>query len=223
MKMNMFPRLAILSVLFGLVVAVPVRADIQAYTDLGGQGTQSWPGNLGLNFTVNAPISITSLGIFNALGDGIIGGPIQVVIYDTDSNFQVTPVVLFNGFYTPVGFNVFQAITPVLLGPGNYQVDAVGFGNPDLNGNLNTGSTSGPVLNSGGGRITFTGASWDYSTTLDHPNTCSTCQAAPLQYSQFDAGTFTFVAVPEASALIQLTLLLAVLSLVAALFRRRLA
>ena len=219
---KIFPRLAILSTVLGFIVALPVRADIQAYTDPGSQGTQSWYGNLGLNFTLNSSISVTALGVFNALGDGDITGPIQVVIYNTTTSTQVTPVVTFTGHYAPVGFDVFQAITAVLLGPGNYQVDAVGFGSPDQNGNLNTGSSSGPTLDSGGGRITFTGASWDISTSLDQPTTCVGCQATPQQYSQFDAGTFLFTAVPEPGVIIQPTLFLTVLSLVGVLFRREL-
>ena len=203
-------------------MVLPVRADIQAYTDPGSQGTQSWYGNLGLNFTVNSSILVTALGVFNASGTGDVTGPIQVVIYNTTTSTQVTPVVTFSGHYTPVGFDVFQAITAVLLGPGNYQVDAVGFGSPDHNGNLNTGSSSGPVLNSGSGLLTFTGASWDSNTALDQPTTCSTCKAGSLQSSQFDAGSFLFTAVPEPSVIIQLILFLTVLSLVGVLFRRKL-
>jgi hypothetical protein len=218
---TVFSRLAIFSILLGSIAALPVRADIQAYTDPDLQGHQDFSGNLALNFKVNSSISVTALGVFNALGNGVIGGPISVVIYDTTTGNEVTPVVTFNGTYTPVGFDVFQAITPTLLGPGNYQVDAVGFGHPDLNGNLNLGS-SGPVLDTGGGRITFTGASWDYNTSLDNPNTCDICVTGPSQNSQFDAGTFLFTAVPEASGLIQLTMLLTVVSLCLVLFRRQL-
>jgi hypothetical protein len=220
---NMFPRLAILSTLLALIVATPVRADIQAYTDPASQGTQTWGGNLALDFMVNSAITVTYLGVFNASGLGAIGGPIQVVIYNTTTSTQVTPVATFSGNYTPVHFDVFQAITPTLLLPGSYQVDAVGFGHPDQNGNLNTGSSSGPVLNSDGGRLTFTGASWDYNTTaLDDPSTCASCVGPPHQASQFDAGTFAFTAVPESSALIQLIVLVTVVSLLGVLFRRKL-
>ena len=169
-----------------------VHADTVAYADPGNQGTQGFGGNLGLNFSVVSPITVTSLGAFNASGTGIITGTIQVVIFNTTTNTEVTPVVTFgpNASYTALGFDVFQAITPVVLGPGSYQVDAVGFSASDHNGNLNTGSSSGPVL-SGGGSILFTGAGYDGSATLDDPSACAGCKP-----NQFDAGTFTFTTTP---------------------------
>ena len=125
---------------------------------------------------MNSPITVTGLGVFNASGSGTITGPIRVVIFNTVTNTEVTPVETFKGAYTPagLGFDVFQVITPVVLGVGSYEVDAVGFGSNDKDGNLNTGSSSGPMLNNGGGALTFTGAGWDYdSSTLDDPLTCS--------------------------------------------------
>jgi hypothetical protein len=189
-------RLLMLAVLFLLAGGMMVYADIVPYSDPSGQGIQAWYGNLALTFNVNSPISVNSLGVFNASGTGFITGYIQVAIYNTGTNALATPVVTFHGQYAPgaLGFDVFQAITPVVLAAGSYEVDAVGFNGFDLNGNVNNGSSSGPILNTLGGRITFTGAAWDSSTSLDSPTTCSTCQLAPLLWSQFDAGTFT---VPE--------------------------
>jgi MYXO-CTERM domain-containing protein len=184
---------------FGIVVgfltfSVLASAMIAPYSDPGLQGTQTWGGNLALTFTVNSSVTVSALGVFNATGTGNITGPIQVAIYNTVTDLQVTPVATFSGSYTPsaLGYDVFQSITPVVLGPGSYEVDAVGFGPNDPNGNLNTGSTTGPLLNSDGGKLTFTGAAWDYDTTgLDEPKTCVICQSAPTpQSSQFDAGTF---------------------------------
>jgi hypothetical protein len=77
-------------------------------------------------------------------------------------------------------------------------VDEVGL---STNGNLNTGSSSGPTLNTFGGAITFTGAAWDETGALDWPNSCPSCQGAPSpQDRQFDAGTFYVSAVPEGGA-----------------------
>jgi len=197
-KRTKMKRALALCTLLGLAGAVSAYADTLAYTDPANQGTQAWPGNLGLNFNVQSPITVTSLGVFNASGSGTITGSIQVAIFNTVTNTEVTPAVTFHGGYTlaGLGFDVFQAITPVVLGVGSYEVDAVGFSGNDLNGNLNTGSSSGPLLD-GGGALTFTGASWDSNTVLDDPSTCSTCKPLPQQSSQFDAGTFTFNAVPE--------------------------
>lgn len=71
---------------------------------------------------MSSPIQVTSLGVFNASGSGLIIGPIQVVIYNTTTLLQVTPIMTFQGNYTPVGlgFDGFQTLaTPVVLGPGS--------------------------------------------------------------------------------------------------------
>jgi hypothetical protein len=178
--------------------SLTTKANTIAYTDPAGQGTQVLGNveNLALNFDVNSPVTVTALGVFNASGSGTItGAPIQVVIFDTTTNTEVTPVVTFQGSYVPagLGYDVFQAIAPVVLETGAYEVDALWNGT-DPNGNLNSGST-GPILNSGGGALTFTGASYDASAVLDDPLTCSVlgpCQPPPAQSMQFDAGTFEF-------------------------------
>ena len=153
-------------------VVTPTKATIIAYTDSAGQGRLDCAlCNFALTFDVNSPIIVSELGLFNASGSGVINGPVQVV--------QVTPTVTFSGSYTPVGlgYDVFQAITPVILGPGAYLVDEWGLNaNGDLSGNLAHGST-GPVLNDGGGLLTFTGATYDVSNSFDNPfgNGCSGC------------------------------------------------
>jgi len=191
-----------------LITAVPAFADTIAYQDPAGQGTQDYGGNLALTFQVNStPIVVDALGVFNALGTGTIVGPIAVGIYNSSGTLLTS--VVFSGNYTPAGsgYDVFQSITPIVLGPGEYEVDAVGFSNNDLNGNLNTGSSSGPTLNSGGGLLTFYGAGYDGSGTLDFPHTCAGCQALPTQAQQFDAGTFAYSAAsatPEPDGLILL-------------------
>jgi len=191
-----------------LLGVASVNASTVAYADPANQGVGfGFPGNLGLNFNVLSPITVTDLGVFNAVGDGVINGSISVVIYNTLSLAQVTPVVTFHGTYTPagLGFDVFQAIAPVTLGAGSYQVVAVGFSATDFFGNIYYGST-GPVLNNGGGLLSFNGANWDYNTTLDSPVGCVSCVVMPAQSSQFDAGTFQFTPansapVPEPGAL----------------------
>ena len=200
-------RVLAICVLVTLLGVVSANASTIAYADQPPSAGFGFTGNLALNFNVLSPITVTELGVYNAAGDGVITGSISVVIYDTTSLTQVTPVVTFQGIYTPagLGFDVFQAIAPVTLGAGSYQVVAVGFSSTDYFGNLNYGST-GPLLNDGGGLLAFNGASWDYNTALDSPNTCGSCQGLPAQSSQFDAGTFQFTPansapVPEPGAL----------------------
>jgi hypothetical protein len=179
--------------LLALSGVVSVHAGTIVYEDPAGQGTQGYTGNLGLNFTVNSPVTVTALGVFNASGSGTISGTLHVVIFDMTSLLWVTPVVTFHGAYTPEGFgyDVFQPITPVTLQPGPYQVDATGFNSNDLNGDtVFSGSSSGPVLNNLGGAITFTGARFKGSLSLVNgspPLQCPSCSNVP---SAFDAGTF---------------------------------
>lgn len=198
-----------ITALFGFLLlagAFSARADTVAYTDPAGQGTQAWGGNLGLNFNVLSPITVTELGVFNASGSGTITGTIEVAIFNTADPTVPVTMVTFSGTYTPSGFDVFQAITPIVLGPGSYEVDAVGFNASDLNGNLNTGSSSGPILNNGGGALAFTGGTYDSSASLDDPASCTGC-ILPANGSQFDAGTFgyqtgTVTSTPEPSSLL---------------------
>ncbi|HXZ12277.1 MAG TPA: PEP-CTERM sorting domain-containing protein [Candidatus Sulfotelmatobacter sp.] len=199
----------VLFALIALAVAVPAaHADTVAYTDPSGAGDQAFTGNLALTFTVDSPITVTSLGVFNASGSGLITGTLQVVIFNTATNTEVTPVVTFGPGTTYVtggaGFDVFQSISPVVLTPGTYEVDAVGFSTSDPNGNLNMGSV-GPALNNGGGVLTFTGAAYNFSTGLNEALTCGGCKPLPPETMQFDAGTFTFegavVTTPEPASL----------------------
>jgi len=190
--MRKLPLIVVIIALVGGLQAAGGQSIV--YNDPAGQGTQTFGGNLALDFTVNTPVTVDALGVFNASGNGVITGTIDVAIYDISTSTWVTPTAIFHGTYTPqgLGYDVFQPIASVTLAPGNYEVDAYGFSGADPNGNLNTGSPFGPFLNSVGGALTFTGAAWDFdNSSLDAPTNCSTCQNAPTpQDRQFDAGTF---------------------------------
>ena len=163
-----------------------------AYSNPAGDGVQGFSGNLGLNFNVNTPITVTALGVFNSDGSGLISGTIDVAIFNSSGSEVVGPVAFHGTYAVGSSSDVFQSVTPVTLATGSYKVVAVGFSETDLNGNLNQGST-GATLNTGGGALTFTGASYDSNTTLDNPTTCVGCKAGPNpQNVQFDAGTFQF-------------------------------
>lgn len=131
-------------------------------------------------------------------------------------------MVTFAGPYTVVGNDVFQAITPIVLGPGTYAVDAVGFSSSDPNGNINLGSP-GPTLNTGGGALSFTGAAYDSNTTIDNPTSCAGCQSAPSpQNVQFDAGTFTYTtSMDEAPGIMELVLTMSFAGLALVFARKR--
>ncbi len=187
-----------------LPLAGNLSAEIWAYTDGAGDGTQTYTGNLGMNFTVNQSIVVDQLGVFNANGTGLVyGGPISVGIFDSLGNL-VTPIVQFSTGTTytlaPGNFDIIQPIASMELDPGNYSIVAVGFGSSDPNGNTGSGS-SGPTLADGGGLITFDGYSYDSSSTLDNPAFTNPAATGPVA-NQFDAGTFEYEATPEPSTLL---------------------
>jgi hypothetical protein len=221
-------RLFPIFLLVALTCAVSLHANISyiAYSDPANQALDPTDsaGNIALIFDVNSPISVTALGVFNATGSGTFTTPVQVVIWNTTTNTEVTPVVTFLGSYTPVGlgYDDFQPITPVALGAGSYEVDEVGLGCTfncsEQFGNQAHGST-GPVLSTGGGLLTFNGAAYNFNASLSEPTpgNCLGCNGLPSQSSQFDVGTFEFespaATTPEPSYVVMLGLGLLLVSL----------
>jgi len=191
-------KISVLAALFILACglqAVGQNAANVVYQDPAGQGTQNFTGNLALTFTVNSPETVTDLGVFNYLGNGIVTSTVDVGLKNLTTGQVVATDIFTPGNYPleGLGYDVYKNITPVALTQGDsYELDEVGL---TENGNLNTGSSSGPVLNNLGGELTFLGAAWDSNNALDYPITCSTCQL--VQTRQFDAATLS---VPEGGA-----------------------
>lgn len=75
-----------------LLVTATAQAQIIAFGDPVHAGNQNFPVNLGLDFSVNSPIVVTSLGAFDANADGIVG-PISVAIFNRTTGLQVGPSV----------------------------------------------------------------------------------------------------------------------------------
>jgi hypothetical protein len=177
MKKFAFVSLAIAA---ALAFSPAAFADDFAYSTGLGQGVQTWTGNLANFFNVNSNLTINSLGVFNAAGNGIIGGstPIEVAIYSvtpSGATSLVASATFAPGSYYESGYYVYQSIAPVTLTPGTpgttYEVDAVGFGaaNPNgsltnPNGNINNGSVA-PTLNPFGGAITYLQGFSEYSSS----------------------------------------------------------
>jgi len=96
-----------------LVPAVaPMRAATIAYADPADTGNEIWTGNLGEDFTVNSPIEITALGVYNSGQTGTIAGTLEVAIFSSDGA-QVTPTGIFSGTTgTLVGGDLFLNLPP---------------------------------------------------------------------------------------------------------------
>jgi len=168
-----------------------------------GQQTNCSPCDLGLEFTVNAAITILDLGVFNGNNTGSISanGNLEVAIFNDAS--PATPVIEENfvngGGYTLIGGDLFQAAS-ITLGPGLYTVVAGGFSANDPNGNNTSGFTNTPsTLNTAGGLITFDESSYDFNYTFDG-NAVDDSTTAPgntilgSNPNAFNAGTFEFQA-----------------------------
>src|ERR1035441_9027679 len=129
---------------FALVSVVPAFADTLAYSDPSGQGTQNWPGNLALTFQVNTAIMVDQLGVFNANGTSDLNaGSIIVGIYNSSGTLLTSTTFSAGTAYAVSNSDLLKSISSILLAPGTYEVDALGFSN-NLNGNLNAGSSTGP-------------------------------------------------------------------------------
>jgi len=165
---------------------------------------QGWTGSLGMDFDVSSAITIQYMGVYNAfaLTDTELASPLEVAIFNrdtgqivaaTDVKFQAdTPYLRF----LPVDvYDLFQAVTPVTLGAGDYSVVAFGFNDSQPNGNqgyccspYNYPDAIGAA--EGMSSITYVGTGrYDNSSILDFP---TTIDGGPP--NRYDAGTF---ATPE--------------------------
>ena len=182
------------------LLAAPAQGQVYvAYQNPDGLiGIQGWSGTLGMQFTVNSPILVTALGIFDSGADGLVG-TLNTNLWSV--NDMVTPLASMTftaampGTLDAGGMDgssrFLPLLTPLRLDPGDYVIAADSFSSDDPNANevvqIKTWTT-----NDGGGLITFDANSpYDSSPgvfpTIPYTN--------PNGYA---AGTFQFTsAVPE--------------------------
>ena len=177
-----------------LAVAAPASA-AQVYNAPSGLvGNQAWTGSLGLDFTVRSAIKVTSIGVFDSGSDGL-SSSLAVTIYNATTGVALfAPVTFASGTVNSSGdAYLFQAITPLVLLPGSYQVTAWNYSGsePNFNYGFIASGSGGPVtFDSLGGRLTavsphYSNASGVFATILDDGNT------------RYGAGSFLAVGVPE--------------------------
>ena len=98
---------------------------------------QNWTGSLGLDFIVNSQITITAIGAYSGIGDNA-----EITVEIFTSTGTIVPGLLATISTTSAPYT-WQSVTPVTLGPGNYQVAAWGYGPI---GNYNTGISPGTPI-----------------------------------------------------------------------------
>lgn len=151
----MFRSLALTA---ALLASAPVAAATLIYdTTPATPGNQAWGGTLGLDFNVNSQVTVTRLGTFDSGKDGITSD-IFVGIFNLANGQLVAPAINLNGTANAGGTAyVTQAITPIVLAAGNYQLASWGY-NLGADVNYNNGANGGPIIfNSLFGRLTAVG------------------------------------------------------------------
>ncbi len=206
-------RLILAMVAAGLmsVVTPGATAGTQAYSTSFTTGNQAWTGNLGVDFNVNAPITVTSLGAYDSGGLGFNEG-ITVGLYqrlpggdpNTDYNGTLLASVTIIGTEGSVSGNYrFVGLSsPLTLPAGYYDVDAVGFNGVNLILNANLGGVI--QSNNGGGLLSFVGSGrYDLNQSLDYPTYTTVDQGESAPTLAWGGGSFIFSAsVPEPSSII---------------------
>jgi hypothetical protein len=97
---------------------------------------QSWSGSLGLDFQVTSNIVVDGLGAFY---DG--GSPILVELFETNQANSSGTLLAQTTITTGSPVYTFNAVAPITLTPGYYQITASGYGTGS--GDFNTGTCSG--------------------------------------------------------------------------------
>lgn len=182
--------------LFALTLALPLSASFIAYDNPVSIGNQSvYPGSLGLDFDVNANIDILSLGVYDSGADGL-NRQITVYIYDRNTQSAVASLVFAAGNTgTLVNGQRFLPLATALTLVAGFQGSVVAENYGDGEPNLNNVLAYLPVMNDGGGAISFVGSA-RYGTAGLYPNMLDVGPA-----NRYGAGTFQYTrsnaAVPE--------------------------
>lgn len=202
-----------LGVLLGCTLLGGV-ANAQTFTafDLASpvQGNQAYGATIGLIFTVNSPINVTSLGAFDAaLPTGAahtLAGTLTTTIYNQTTQAAVSglsasfsaadPGTLLGGYlYKSVG-----GLNGVTLAPGTYVIAWTATNVQDLEGNSTVPGYTPPTYSNGGGLITINQTQFRYNEQTAG-NVGVDRFPTNVTGGQLTAGTFKFSAVtPEPGA-----------------------
>jgi hypothetical protein len=203
-----------------VLIAIPRGASADIAFDnaanVPANGIQNWVGNLGLDFIVSSPVTVTQLGAFDN-GDtanlsGTVGAGVTVGIFDVTSGLLAAPSVIItpSSVGSQINGDFLVDVTPFDLSPGTYSIVTLN----DANYNTGFGYGVQTTMNDGGGLLDFASnpsltARWDTGSGFEfpvssvaNPHGANSGEAVPVP--RFAAGTFAFQAaatVPEPASL----------------------
>lgn len=219
--MNTLKHVVGLTCLSAFAALVPVNSEAAVAYDynpgtplVGNQTDAAY--SLGTVFSINQPILVTGLRVFDNGGNGIGGTGVRVSIYaiglsgsTITAGFQQV-YADFSGTsqsYDAATGTRYQSITPIQFTVGTFLVVAnhmgTGTGASEVNYNeaVNAGAAE-IVANTGGGLISFGNNYYNIDPTFFDPDSwagASGWAQDPSAYSpNYAAGNFDFTAVPEA-------------------------
>jgi hypothetical protein len=159
-------------------------------------GNQDYSG-VGLEFTVNAPINVAALGIYDS-GQNGIASPLTADLMTTSGVIVASATFDSSGSYALIGNYAFQNIAPITLSVGSYYL--MGYGWSSLSGDLEHNSNNGgpaDTFNTLGGSVSFVQAVWGGGNDL--PGTVPTNTSGPGFPDFFSSANLSTSSVPEPS------------------------
>lgn len=141
-------------------------AGITSFSSLLDSVVGTTPGTYGYQFTVTSPITLTSLGIWDDLGDGL-GASYAIGIWNQDTQSQLATATVPSGTAGTLvnDFRYTSLANSLTLAAGIYRIGAYFGSNTDFVGNNDPGNpgtatpnssiTLGAAYSTAGGSLTF--------------------------------------------------------------------
>ncbi|HEY3840396.1 MAG TPA: LamG-like jellyroll fold domain-containing protein, partial [Bryobacteraceae bacterium] len=180
--------------------AIYVAYDYPALNGTGPNlGNQAWGGALGMDFNVNSPINVLTLGAFDSGHDGLANA-ITVSLYDRTNQAAPVASLILNpsdpGLIS-IDSGLYLSLPAPLSLPAGFlgTIVAYGYSTNEPNGNRNEGANfNAATLDTGGGSIAYLNSS-PFGAGTGYPN-------EPFDgfNNEFGAGSFTFSPATNAAA-----------------------
>jgi hypothetical protein len=157
-------------------------------------GNQAWSG-VGVEFTVNSPIDVYSLGIFEPGGSVIGDATLTADLMTLGGTVLASQTFTSASSGTPNGNGYsFKSMTPIVLADGNYYLMGYGWDPNNLEHNSNVDGSNPDIFNTQGGLVSFVEAVW--GTGSDLPGALPGNTNGPSAPNYFSSANMDFSATP---------------------------